>query len=32
MKHEIGVETVHLMYYRLKLDEISKDRLEAYVE
>jgi hypothetical protein len=32
LKHEIGVEPVHLTYYRLKLDEISKDRLEAFVE
>ena len=32
IKHEIGVERVHLTYYRLKLDEISKERLEAYVE
>jgi restriction system protein len=30
--HEIGVEPVHLTYYRLKLNEISKDRLEAFVE
>jgi hypothetical protein len=32
LKHEIGVEPVHLTYYRLKLDEISKERLEAFVE
>jgi restriction endonuclease Mrr len=32
LKHEIGVEPVNLTYYRLKLDEISKDRLEAFVE
>lgn len=32
LKHEIGVEAVHLTYYRLKLDEISKDKLEAFVE
>jgi hypothetical protein len=32
LKHEIGVEPVHLTYHRLKLDEISKDRLEAFVE
>jgi Restriction endonuclease/EVE domain len=32
LKHEIGVETVHLTYHRLKLDEISKDKLEAFVE
>jgi Restriction endonuclease/EVE domain len=32
LKHGIGVEPVHLMYYRLKLDEISTDRLQALVE
>ena len=32
MKHEIGVETVHLTHYRLKLDEISREKLEAFVE
>ncbi len=32
LKHHIGVEPVHSTYYRLKLDEISKDRLEAFVE
>jgi Restriction endonuclease/EVE domain len=32
LKHEIGVEPVHLTHYRLKLDEISKERLEALVE
>jgi hypothetical protein len=32
LRHEVGVEPVHLTYYRLKLDEISKDRLEAFVE
>jgi Restriction endonuclease/EVE domain len=32
LRHEIGVKPVHLTYHRLKLDEISKDRLEAFVE
>jgi hypothetical protein len=32
LKHQIGVEPVHLTYYRLKLDEISKERLEVFVE
>jgi hypothetical protein len=32
LRHEIGLEAVHLTYYRLKLDEISKDKLEAFVE
>lgn len=32
LKHGIGVEPVRLTYYRLKLEEISKDHLEALVE
>ena len=32
VEHELGVEPVRLTYYRLKLDEISKERLETFVE
>jgi hypothetical protein len=32
LKHEIGVEPVHLTYYRLKLDEISTESLQTLVE
>lgn len=32
LTHQIGVEPVNLTYYRLNLDAISKERLEAIVE
>ena len=32
LQHKLGVEPVSLTYYTLKLDELSKERLEAIVE